>query len=178
MTKEEAKAIYHQGEEAVIAKLLEYDTRLTQLEEMLGLNSKNSSKPPSTDNPFTKDQNKKSSKTDKKGLKRGGQKGHQGKTLEQIENPDKIERYSVCECSHCSCNLTKQEADNIIKRQCFDIPPITMEITEHQAEVKQCPNCKNKTVALFPQDVVAPAYYGDNIKAYVAYLNNLSYALL
>ena len=52
MTKKEAKAIYHQGEEAVIAKLLEYDARLTKLEEMLGLNSKNSSKPPSTDNPF------------------------------------------------------------------------------------------------------------------------------
>ncbi len=54
MTREEAKAIYHQGEEAVIAKLLEYDTRLTKLEEMLGLNSKNSSKPPSTDDPFKK----------------------------------------------------------------------------------------------------------------------------
>lgn len=54
MTREEAKAIYHQGEEAVIAKLLEYDARLTKLEEMLGLNSKNSSKPPSTDDPFKK----------------------------------------------------------------------------------------------------------------------------
>ncbi len=30
--------------EAVIAKLLEFDARLTKLEEMLGLNSKNSSK--------------------------------------------------------------------------------------------------------------------------------------
>ena len=54
MTREEAKAIYHQGEEAVIAKLLKYEARLTKLEEMLGLNSKNSSKPPSTDDPFKK----------------------------------------------------------------------------------------------------------------------------
>ena len=54
MTKKEARAIYHQGEEAVVAKILEYDTRLTKLEEMLGLNSKNSSKPPSTDSPFKK----------------------------------------------------------------------------------------------------------------------------
>ncbi len=45
MTEQEARAIYHQGEEAVVAKLLEYDARLTRLEEMLGLNSKNSSKP-------------------------------------------------------------------------------------------------------------------------------------
>ena len=54
MTREEAKAIYHQGEESVIAKLLEYNIRLTKLEEMLGLNSKNSSKPSSTDDPFKK----------------------------------------------------------------------------------------------------------------------------
>ena len=40
MTEQEARAIYHQGEEAVVAKLLEYDARLTKLEEMLGLNSK------------------------------------------------------------------------------------------------------------------------------------------
>jgi len=54
MTREEAKAIYHQGEESVIAKLLEYNIRLTKLEEMLALNSKNSSKPSSTDDPFKK----------------------------------------------------------------------------------------------------------------------------
>ena len=36
MTEKEARAIYHQGEEAVVAKLLEYNTRLIKLEEMLG----------------------------------------------------------------------------------------------------------------------------------------------
>ena len=54
MTKEEAEAIYYQGKEAVVAKLLEYNVRLIKLEEMLGLNSKNSSKPSSTDDPFKK----------------------------------------------------------------------------------------------------------------------------
>ena len=48
MTKEEAEAIYYQGKETVVAKLLEYDVRLIKLEEMLGLNIKNSSKPSST----------------------------------------------------------------------------------------------------------------------------------
>jgi hypothetical protein len=54
MTEKEARAIYQQGEEPVVAKLLEYNTRLTKLEEMLGLNSQNSSKPSSTDSPFKK----------------------------------------------------------------------------------------------------------------------------
>ena len=31
MTKEEAEAIYYQGKEAVVAKLLEYDVRLIKL---------------------------------------------------------------------------------------------------------------------------------------------------
>jgi len=52
MTRKEAEAIYYQGKEVVVPKLLEFDARLTKLEEMLGLNSKNSSKPPSTDDPF------------------------------------------------------------------------------------------------------------------------------
>ena len=40
-----------------------------------------------------------------------------------------------------------------------------------QAESKIYPNCKSRTVAPFPQGVVTDAYYGDNLKAYVAYLN-------
>ena len=55
MTKNEARAIYQKGEEAVVLKLLEYDHRLKKLENMLGLNSKNSSKPPSTDSLFDKE---------------------------------------------------------------------------------------------------------------------------
>ena len=174
MTKEEAEAIYYQGKKAVVAKLLEYDVRLIKLEEMLGLNSKNSSKPSSTDDPFKKkSQEKKSTENEKKRLNRGGQNGHNGKTLERVENPDKIEHYAVCKCGNCGVDLSNNEADSVIKRQCFDIPPVKIEVTEHQAEAKICPNCKSRTVAPFPQSVVAPAYYGDNLKAYVAYLNRV-----
>jgi len=69
MTKKEAEAIYNQGKKAVVAKLLEYDMRLTKLEEMLGLNSKNSSKPPSTDNPF-EDKNEEEEFDEKKSQKK------------------------------------------------------------------------------------------------------------
>ena len=43
--------------------------RLTKLEEMLGLNSKNSSKPPSTDNPF-EDKNEEEEFDEKKSQKK------------------------------------------------------------------------------------------------------------
>ena len=72
--------------------------------------------------------------------------------------------------------MSNQESDRVIKRQCFDIPPVQIEVTEHQAQAKVCPHCNHQTVAKFPENVVAPAYYGDNLKSYVAYLH--SYQML
>ena len=50
----------------------------------LGLNSKNSSKPPSQD-PYRSKKPKKG-----KGKKRGGQTGHAGATLQQTDDPDDV----------------------------------------------------------------------------------------
>jgi transposase len=50
-------------------------------------NSQNSSKPPSTDVFMDKKPKPKSTRTIS-GKKAGGQKGHPGKTLEMVENPD------------------------------------------------------------------------------------------
>lgn len=55
----------------------------------LGLNSQNSSKPPSSD------PNRKKSTRNKSGKKPGGQKGRTGKTLEPVEDPDEIKELSV-----------------------------------------------------------------------------------
>ena len=52
----------------------------------LNLNSKNSSKPPSTD------PNRKKDKKPAGKRKPGGQKGHDGKTLEKTESPDRIKK--------------------------------------------------------------------------------------
>ena len=61
MTEQEAREIYRQGEEAVVAKFMEFDSRLKKLEEMLDMNSTNSTKPPSTDNKFKKSNTKRKS---------------------------------------------------------------------------------------------------------------------
>lgn len=55
---------------------------ITLMAGRLGLNSGNSSKPPSSD------PNRKKTARKKTGKKPGGQKGHAGNTLNKVDNPD------------------------------------------------------------------------------------------
>ena len=65
----------------------ELTERLVTLEARLNQNSQNSSKPPSTD-VFCNEKPKPKGLRKSSGKKAGGQKGHPGKTLEMVENPD------------------------------------------------------------------------------------------
>jgi len=150
---------------AIIAK---QTVRIEELEKRLGLNSSNSSKPPSGDG-FKKRPPPKSLREKGKNSS-GGQKGHAGKTLQQVTNPDKTLLHRITQCPHCRSHLNEQAID-VVKRQVFDIPPVKIEVTEHQAEIKICPCCNKKTQAEFPQGVNAPAQYGSRLQAQAAYLS-------
>ncbi len=102
--------------------------RIAELERRLGLNSSNSSKPPSSDGP-----RKPPSSLRPKGNKpSGGQKGHKGHTLTQVPDPDQVIHHKIENCAVCQASLQETQATSIIKRQVFDIPVPQIEITEHQ----------------------------------------------
>jgi transposase/uncharacterized coiled-coil protein SlyX len=177
ITREEALAIYHAGPEAVakvicelsmqVARLSEeisiLKERVSTLEDQKSKNSHNSSKPPSTDG-FQK----KTRSTRPKGeRKTGGQNGHQGNTLKMVDKPDHVERHNVTECEKCKSSLIEKEANDVERRQVF---PSELEVTEHQAEIKQCSNCDHINKAAFPEDVNAPVQYGSRVKAVAVYL--------
>ncbi|MHB8119812.1 MAG: IS66 family transposase zinc-finger binding domain-containing protein [Methanothrix sp.] len=93
-----------------------------------------SSKPPSTDTiRKIKCQRKPSGKPV------GGQKGHKGHTLEIAEKLDHEIVHQVAKCETCGRSLCDEEVANYERRQVFDLPPIKVEVFEHQAERKICP---------------------------------------
>ena len=98
------------------------------------------------------------------GKKREGQRGHKGKTLEMVDNPAHMVTHIVSTCGLCGRNLIDTSPEGYERRQVFDIPPITLEVTEHRAERKRCP-CGHVTTASFPQNITAPVRYGINIQS-------------
>ncbi|KAF1073193.1 hypothetical protein MKMG_02256 [Methanogenium sp. MK-MG] len=148
-------------------KITELEARIENLEAQLKQNSRNSSRPPSSDlyKPKPKSLRKKS------GKKPGGQKNHTGKTLKLVEDPDEIVSHPVSTCK-CGYSLQTVEPSNIVRRQEFDIPPVEIKVTEHQAEVKICPVCGRKNTGEFPPHLNNTTQYGPNFKADVLYLKD------
>ena len=145
-------------------------TEVLKLRDQKSLNSKNSSKSPSTDvnKPAPKSLRGKSNN------KPGGQKGHEGSTLQQFENPDEVKEHKivVCEhCEHCEGSLDGVDITDQIIRQEIDIVPAKIIIREHRGDVKICPCCAHKKKAVFPDGINNPIQYGNVIKSKIVYFN-------
>ena len=144
---------------------------LQSLRDQVSKNSRNSGKPPSSDG-LKKPRNLRQ----KTGRKPGGQKNHPGHTLKMVEQPDHVEIHVVRSCDHCAIELTTIEPCGHEQRQVFDIPPMRLEVTQHQAEIKVCPGCGQSVKGHFPATVSHPVQYGSRLKAQASYLN--SYQLI
>ena len=143
--------------------------RVQELERRLGLNSQNSSKPPSGDG--LKKPPKPPSLREKSGKASGGQRGHKGDTLKQVAQPDEIVTHEIKTCPHCATDLTQQVVTDVRRRQVFDIPEPKILVTEHQAQIKNCPCCAAKVIAAFPPEVMAPVQYGARVRGLSVYLH-------
>jgi transposase len=157
-------------------KLLEEDTNIspslrTIFEIMIviitlfmnrfNLNSKNSSKPPSSD-----PNREKKSKKNALGKKPGGQKGHAGKNLRPVENPDEVIDIPI---DKRSLPKGKYRDVGYDARQVIDIR-ISKFVTEYRAQILEDQN-GNSFVAPFPSYVARPVQYGQDLKAHSVYLS-------
>lgn len=155
-----------QAEKRIVA----LEAENSELKARLSSNSKNSSKPPSSDG-YTK---KPAFPKQAKG-KHGGQIGHSGNTLHQSQKPDQI---VSCKPANCTCghSFSEQEMELSEKRQLFELPQPKLEVTEYQIYKGTCPDCGLSHKGLAPVGVNSPVQYGNNVKA-LAVLLNVQYKL-
>ncbi len=135
---------------------------VTLLLNRISLNSQNSHKPPSTD-----PNRKKQSKKGKSQRKTGGQKGHNGTTLEPVDDPDEVTELKV-DRRTLRKGVEYQEAGYEI-RQVIDLD-ISRFVTEYRAQILEDPQ-GNRIVAAFPEGVTRPVQYGLNVKANAVYMS-------
>lgn len=163
--------IQHQAEQIELLKtqVAQLSAQVEKLNRQLAKNSSNSSKPPSSDG-LKKPQPK--SRREKGKRKSGGQTGHSGETLKMVDVPDEVVVHELTSCPHCQHDLSQVGVEQVVKRQVFDLPPLRLQVSEHQAEVKRCPGCGQRSGAPFPNGVKAPTQYGPQVLAHACYLSS------
>ena len=136
---------------------------VTLLVNRLGINSSNSSKPPSAD-PFRKKKSK--DKKNKNGAKQGGQKDHKGRTLKPLPDPDIITPIPV---DRDKLPPGQYHEVDCVVRQVIDIS-FKRVVTEYQAQVLENEHGKRFT-ASFPMGVTRPVQYGTEVKVNAVYMS-------
>ena len=141
------KADWEATPPSIQALVLALSERLTQIEEKLNKNSRNSSKPPSSDG-FEK-----SVEDNKKGRKRAsGQRQsapRQMRQLKPIEACDWVEEIKPAVCGGCGAPL-QGEDPRPHRHQEIELPPIAPLVTEYRLHQLVCDGCGQATRASLP----------------------------
>lgn len=133
---------------------------MTILLSRLGLNSKNSSKPPSADPNRTKESKNKSDR------KPGGQKGHNGTSLQPVADPDEIKPLLI---DRRTLPKGRYQDVGYESRQVVDLD-ISKVVIEYRAQVLEDQQGR-RFVAPFPEGVTRPVQYGVGVKVNAVYMS-------
>ena len=147
---------------------------VAQLRARLGMNSGNSSKPPSSDPPSPARPAKKAPT----GRKPGGQPGHRGHHRELLpeEEVDHVEDVWPEQCEECHTDLSnegcKVEVGEPFRHQVTELPPVVAVVTEWRLHSQCCPVCNHATQATLPPGVPTTSS-GPRLQAVVASLTGV-----
>ena len=149
-------------------RLQQQDERIRQLEERLNQNSKNSSKPPSSDG-FGQ-----SLKPQKQGQKRqllGNSKpsARQVRKLLPSAACDQVQEVLPSVCADCGAPLTGDDP-HPHRHQEMELPPIAPLVVEYRLHQLDCPVCGHQTRASLPPGT-SPSGYGARLSAMVGLLS-------
>jgi transposase len=170
--EEQAKTIteLHQTINNLNSTIDKLNQTIKELTEKVGKNSRNSSKPPSSDG-----LNKPSPKSLRKpsGKKAGGQPDHPGTNLIVEKESDEIVQHEPSACSNCyrlsSCKKIFKIGET---RKVIDAV-VEVNITEHQSLICNCSRYGIQQKGEFPPEVKAVVQYGQNLQALAIAMNTM-----
>ncbi len=164
----------HNTVSAATVQVAELADRVSQLERRAGRDSSNSSKPPSSDSPYTKERQKPRDRSLRKktGRKPGKQPGAPGSTLERVADPDETIVCAPLCCRDCSADLADAPVEAVNRRQVFDPPPPPPRprVTEFEVQARRCGRCGTLTEGQAPPWAAGRAQYGPDTHAHAANL--------
>jgi len=153
---------------SLVVRVQALEAEVVALREQLNRNSRNSSKPPSSDGP---DVPPKPRRRAKSGRKRGAQPGHKGTTRKLVPIEQVKESHDVKPdvCCRCECALVGEDP-NPHRHQVTEIPPMVAEVTEYRIHTLPCTECKAETRAKLPIGVSQGAF-GPRLQSMVSLLS-------
>jgi transposase len=167
LAERDARIAEQAAENAALREALaELQSQVADLAAQVKTNSRNSSKPPSSDGPARPAPK---SLRGKSGRKPGRPKGQPGTTAELTDHPDKKVKHRPAKCGCCGKSLKNAPVTAVERRQVIDIPPVKAVTTEHQMLTVKC-GCGCETKAQAPDGVIAPVQYGPRIMGTGIYL--------
>jgi transposase len=152
-----------------MAQIAQLQQQVRDLQQQLRQNSRNSSKPPSSD--YFKQKRRRPCS----GRKPGGQPGHRGHHRQRLppQRIDHLELYIPSCCRFCHSALPQQQrpCDPPPRwHQVCEIPPLAATITEHQAHGRLCSCCGKITFAAIPDSIRKHAF-GARLSGLINYLS-------
>ena len=151
---------------AVLDIVKQQAEKIAELESRLNQNSKNSSKPPSSDG-FNKPQ----SLRERSMKKPGGQKGHKGNGLKIEREPDNVIEVQPIECPECTQGLINQPMFHSNTKYVYDVE-IKVVLNKYEIQETICPNCGVTVVGQPPEDCKGTINYSSMIRALSIVMTN------
>lgn len=170
VVRDQANVLLSKDNATLQAQVTVLSEQVAELVRRLGQGPRNSHRPPSSEGYEKPAPRSRRERTDRPS---GGQPGHEGTTLRQVQVPDEVVVHRPGACCGCGDTLTDAPVVSVEQRQVFDLPEIALRVVAHQLEHRRC-GCGQVTMAGVidgvPAGVGAPTQYGPGVRALASYL--------
>ncbi|MFN6480546.1 IS66 family transposase [Nostoc sp. DedQUE07] len=182
MSQKTVKAIAEEelnqlSKEQLVEIIKALQEEVARLKQILKIDSKTSSKPPSGDI-HKKSENKKALTQDQSNhpkRKPGGQPGHQGKTRKGFGRIDRFEILRPTDCICCGHKAFASVAVKVEKHVVAQLVERPIEIVEYQRHTCVCESCGNVQTSSWPEDIIPGQDLGTSLQAFLGWANNYAH---